>query len=77
MDDHEWESDLSIISMITDRTGQHEVLLPINQTNTISGKKIQSGQTSPLRKVSKAKIFLFKVSGCCYGYCDQFCDWWI
>ena len=17
------------------------------------------------------------ISGCCYGYCDQFCDWWI
>ena len=55
MDDHEWESDLSIISMITDRTGQHEVLLPINQTNTISGKKIQLGQMSPLRTVSEAK----------------------
>ena len=19
----------------------------------------------------------FRISGCCYGYCDQFCDWWI
>ena len=18
-----------------------------------------------------------RVSGCCYGYCDNFCDWWI
>ena len=18
-----------------------------------------------------------RVSGCCYGYCDKFCDWWI
>lgn len=18
-----------------------------------------------------------RLSGCCYGYCDKFCDWWI
>ena len=22
-------------------------------------------------------IFFLRGSGCCYGYCDQFCDWWI
>ena len=35
--------------------------------------------------MSKVKKFLhfgnssifFRISGCCYGYCDQFCDWWI
>ena len=21
--------------------------------------------------------FFSKISGFCYGYCDQFCDWWI
>ena len=21
--------------------------------------------------------FFFKTSGCCYGYCDQYYDWWI
>ena len=21
-------------------------------------------------------VFLW-INGCCYGYCDQFCDWWI
>ena len=28
---------------------------------------------------SSLKILLFfsKISGFCYGNCDQFCDWWI
>ena len=21
--------------------------------------------------------FCFRISGCCYGYCDLLCDWWI
>ena len=21
--------------------------------------------------------FFFETSGCCYGYCDSLCDWWI
>ena len=21
-------------------------------------------------------LFFFRISGCCYGYCDQFSDWW-
>ena len=29
----QWESDLFITSMITDRIGRHEVLLPINHKN--------------------------------------------
>ena len=53
-------------------------------TITISEKK-NLGQTSPVGTVSKAKnleisqgfFFSSKVSGCCYGYRDQFCDWWI
>ena len=32
-DDSERESDLFITSMITDRIGRHEVLLPINHKN--------------------------------------------
>ena len=34
------ESDLLITSMITDRIGQHEVLLPIIKTVTKSEKKV-------------------------------------
>ena len=55
-------------------------------TTTISekkGKQINLGQTSPVVTMSKVKnleiswFFFFRVSGCCYGYCDQLCDWWI
>ena len=32
-------------------------------------------------KQRRSKKFLnlekFRISGCCNGYCDQFCDWWI
>ena len=54
-------------------------------TITISEKK-NLGQTSPVGTVSKAKnleisqvffLFFLKVSVCCCGYRDQFCDWWI
>ena len=34
------ESDLSIMSMITDRIGQHEVLLAINQLYVFLKKKL-------------------------------------
>ena len=83
----EWlkqESDLSIKSMITDRIGQHKVLLPINHNCYIFQKqKICLGQTCAVETTSKEKIpQLWKFHnifgcGCCYGYCDQFCDWWI
>ena len=52
-------------------------------TITISGKKKHLGQTSPVgtlclkQKIWKFPSFLFRVSGCCYGYWDQFYDWWI
>ena len=81
------ESDLSITSKITDKIGQHEVLLPINHNHynfRKKGKQINLGQTSPVGTMSKVKkfgnflvFFFLRVSGCCYGYCDQLCDWWI
>ena len=45
-------------------------------------QKKHLGQTSPVRTMSKAKcleisLTFYRVSGCCYGYCDQFYDWWI
>ena len=43
------ESDLSIISMITDRIGRHEVLLPLIITIAISEKK----NCFPLKKTVK------------------------
>ena len=47
-----------------------------------SEKEIHLGQTSPVGTLFKAKNleisqFFFRVSDCCYGHCDQFCDWWI
>ena len=24
-----------------------------------------------------SSVFFFRISSCCYGYCDQYCDWWI
>ena len=78
------ESDLSITCMITDRIGRHKVLLAINHNHYNFQKKSTSlGETSPVGTVSKAKIWkfpgflFFRESGCCYSYCDQFCDWWI
>ena len=30
------------------------------------------------KNYSKSLQFsFFRRSGCCYGYCNQFCDWWI
>ena len=79
------ESDLSITSMIIDRIGRYEVLLPVNHSDysfrKIEKKKqIRLRQTSPDGIMSKIKnlenypVFFFRVSCCCYGYCDQFCD---
>ena len=74
--------DLSITSMITDRVGRHGVPLPINHNRYNFREKIHLGQTSPAGTMSKItflyfRSFSFRISGCCYGYFDQFCDWWI
>ena len=48
------ESDLSITSMITDRIGRHEVLLPINHNRyNFRKKQIHLGQKSPVEKKVK------------------------
>ena len=71
------ESDLSITSMITDRIGRHEVLLPINHNRyNFCKKQIHLGQKSPVEKkvkeqnssISEILLFFFSMSGCCYGY---------
>ena len=77
--------------MITDRSGRHKVLLPINHNYCNSFKtnafpcleKSFQNQilTESLSKVTNSSVLenphLCKVSGCCYGYCDKLCDWWI
>ena len=82
-----------ITSMITDRIGQYEVLLPINHNHYQFSRK-QCIPSFFLKKNFQHQILaesLFRVtnssilenhqfgrvSGCCYGYCDKLCDWWI
>ena len=74
---------MSVTCMINNRIGQHKFLLAINHNHYNFWKKVLFGQTSPVRTMSKAKnfeisqvfFFFFRVSGCSYSYCDQFCDW--
>ena len=47
------EAGMLFTSMIIDRVGRHEVLLPI--TNTISKKKIHLGQMSAQETISKVE----------------------
>ena len=74
-------SDLSITRMITDRIGRNKVLLPTNHNHYNFREKIHLGQTSSVGQCVKQKIWkfpsFFRVTGCCYGYRDQFCDWWM
>ena len=46
--------------------------------------KLRVGKISleeSLSKVTNSSIMenpqFGRVSGCCYGYCDKLCDWWI
>ena len=79
------ESYSSITSMITARIGRHKVLLPINHhCYNFRKHQIHLGQICDVQKMSKKKIpqlwkfhNFFRLSGCCYGYCDLICDWWI
>ena len=78
---------MSITSSITDRFGRQEfeVLLAINHNRYNFRKQIHLGQISLVETMSKVKNFsileipqfFFRISGCCYGYWDLFCDWWI
>ena len=51
---------MSVTYMITNRIGQHKVLLPINHNHYNFGeKKVHLGQKSPVGTISKAKIWKF------------------
>ena len=65
--------------MITDRIRRHEVLLPINHNYyNFRENKCIPFSLSYVTNASILKNLQFgRVSGCCYGYCDKFCDWWI
>ena len=71
----------SILSMITDRIGRYKVLLPIinhDQYNFQENKCIHFSSCLMLQNLSILENLQFgRVSGCCYGYCDKFCDQWI
>ena len=73
------ESDLSVTSMITNRVGQRKVLLPSNHNcYNFRKQQIDLGQICAEETTSTLEIpQLSRISGCCYGYCDQFCDGWI
>ena len=79
------ESDLPLTSMVTDRIGWLKVLLPINHNSYNFWKQqIHSDKYVLERQCLSGKFLNFwkfhnfpRISGCCYGYCDQFCDWWI
>ena len=79
--------------MITDRLGQHELLLPINHNryNFQENECIFFGATAMEYQMSKIRenIMAETLSNVtnssilenpqfgCCGYCDNFCDWWI
>ena len=83
--------DLSVTNIIIDRIGHHKVLLPINHNHYNFGKKPNTSRTnisaredvlrkknSSIREIPQFFFSLFfRMSCCCYRYCDQFCDWWI
>ena len=79
LDDHKGESDLSVTSMITNIVGQRKVLLPSNHNcYNFRKQQIDLGQICAEETTSTLEIpQLSRISGCCYGYCDQFCDGWI
>ena len=63
------------MSMIEDRIGLHKVPLPIDHNqNNLRKKQIQ---VHLLKKISSVETLFCGVSGCCYGYCNQLCDWGI
>ena len=82
----------SIKSMITDQIRRHEGLLPINHNhyNFRENKCIlffvkerlipiierNTSQIHPFWKTPSLVKF-GRISGCCYGYCDKLCDWWL
>ena len=50
---------MSVTCMINKRIGQHKFLLAINHNHYNFWKKVHLGQTSPVRTMSKAKIWKF------------------
>ena len=78
------EAGMLFTSMIIDRVGRHEVLLPITHNQYNFKKKFIKDKCLHRRQYLKLKIPTFgnlpvflRIIGCCHGYCDQFCDWLI
>ena len=71
----EWPPDLSWVWLQTelDNTKSYYQLIITaiisenNKINTCSRDNVYV----------KKFLNFFRISGCCYGYCEQFCDWWI
>ena len=76
------ESDLSITSIITDRIDDTKSCFQLIITITISEKTMHLEQISVVETMLEIPSFgnspvFLSISGCCYGYCDKFYDWWI
>ena len=80
------ESNLLIACLFKDRIRQQVVLLPINHDHFNFWKRqmhleqISPVETMPLvenSSILEIPQFFLWISGCYYGYCDPFCDWWI
>ena len=60
---------VSEVNAMSEELNKHKyVLLGHLRENVLSKKFLHFGN-SP--------VIFFRISYCCYGYCDQFCDWWI
>ena len=86
------ESPICLITcVITDRIGRHEVLLLVNHNRYNFRENIcillwwksiwipnvpNTVQCYKFVHFGKFAVWESKC-GCCYGYCDNFCDWWI
>ena len=71
--------------MITDQIGRHEILLPINHNHynfrekkniSLFAKEILIPSIEKNSSILENPQF-GRASGCCYGYCDELCDWWM
>ena len=63
------------MSIIEDRIGTRKFPLPIDHNHyNLRRKQIR---VHLLKKISSVETLFCGVSGCCYGYCNQLCDWGI
>ena len=73
------------LTVLDDTKSRFQLIITVRNFRKKKRKRVHLGQNCGREHVQRKNFcsiwkflsFFFRISSCCYGYCDQYCDWWI